>query len=36
MSELHEEASEEPGELFSSDMKAQLRSVFEKMQQNVI
>ncbi|MBQ8288599.1 MAG: FAD-dependent oxidoreductase [Clostridia bacterium] len=36
MSELHEEASEEPGELFSSEMKAQLRSVFEKMQQNVI
>lgn len=35
-SEIHEEASEETGELFSSEMKAQLRSVFEKMQQNVI
>ena len=35
-SEIHEEASEGSGELFSSEMKAQLRSVFEKMQQNVI
>ncbi len=35
-SEIHGEASEESDELFSSEMKAQLRSVFEKMQQNVI
>ncbi len=29
-------AQEESGELFSSEMKSQLRSVFEKMQQNMI
>ncbi len=35
-SEINGEASEESGELFSSEMKSQLRSVFEKMQQNAI
>ncbi len=33
--EIHSEQGEESGELFSSEMKAQLSSVFEKMQQNV-
>ncbi len=34
--EIHSEQGVESGELFSSEMKAQLNSVFEKMQQNVI
>ena len=35
-SESHSEPGKDSGELFSSEMKAQLNSVFERMQQNVI
>ena len=35
-SESHSEPGKDSGELFSSEMKAQLSSVFERMQQNVI